>query len=67
MERLKQPVEFHLIAISCSFSRLSKAVTIVTAVKGRRSGFGLKSFFDPAGQSNSARWRYSNDSATGIH
>ena len=44
MERLKQPVEFHLIAISCSFSRLSKAVTIVTAVKGRRSGFGLKRF-----------------------
>ena len=34
MERLKQSVEFHLIALSCSFSPLSKAVTIVTDVKG---------------------------------
>ena len=53
MERLKQSVEFHLIALSCSFSRLSKAVMIVTNVKGlhplqwRASqmlfpGFGLK-------------------------
>ena len=33
MEGLKQPVEFHLIALSCSFSRSSKAVTIVTDVK----------------------------------
>ena len=32
MEGLKQPVEFHLIALSCSFSRFSKAVTIVTDV-----------------------------------
>jgi hypothetical protein len=75
---MKLPVEFHLIALSCSLSRLSKAVTVVTNVnrtsshsmEGRLDGgsrFRFKRFSMLPGRSNSARLRYSNNSGARIH